>query len=331
MHPPPSLETKQHFLANGDGWRLHAHVTRSPEHLRADRRPLLLVPGYGMNTFILGFHPRGTSMTRVLAEAGFEVWTCNLRRQGGSKAEGRRAPPPSMRAYATIDVPAAIDGVLSRTQTAADQVDLIGCSLGGSVAYTHLALTGGERVSSVVSIGGPLRWVDPHPLLRMAFRSPRLASLVRVRGTRRLARAVLPVLARTPKLLGIYMNADLCDLSAADQLVQTVDDPHPRVNLDIARWVNARDLVLGGVNVTEAMRSVDKPFLLVLANRDGIVPTGSAMSAIEAWGGDDKEVLHVGDDEAWYAHADLFIADRAPEVVFAPIAEWLHARNDRAA
>lgn len=322
------ITTEELFLPNRDGWELHATVTRAAGHLRTDRRPLLIIPGYGMNTFILGFHPRGTSMARTLAEQGFEVWAVNMRRQGDSRpASARRPPPPSLRAYAEVDLPAAIEGALTHTHTDCDQVDLVGCSLGGSVVYAHLALTGGPRVGSVISIGGPLRWVDAHPLLRVVFRSTLVASLLRVRGTRRLARLALPALAKVPALLGIYMNAAICDLSAADELVKTVDDPHPRVNVDISHWIRARDMVLRGVNITEALAAVAKPLLVVLANRDGIVPTGSALSAIDAWGGEDKDVLHVGDDREWYAHADLFIADRAPELVFGPMAAWLHQRH----
>ena len=60
-----------------------------------------------MNSFLFGFHPRGTSMELCLAEAGFEVWSLNLRAQGGSRATSPDAEPPSFAAFAGVDLPTA--------------------------------------------------------------------------------------------------------------------------------------------------------------------------------------------------------------------------------
>ena len=49
--------------------------------------------------------------------------------------------------------------------------------------------------------------------------------------------------------------------------------------------------------------------------------------AVRTGGAAAHQTLHVGDDENWYAHANLFINDRAPQAVFAPIAAWLEERN----
>jgi pimeloyl-ACP methyl ester carboxylesterase len=314
------------FIDNGEGWQLHLKVTRSPEHLDKRLRPLVIVPGYGMNSFIFGFHPRGTSMERHFAERGFEVWSVNLRRQGPSYAVDPTAPPPSLRGFAETDLTAVLDAIIARTETHTSRVDVIGCSLGGSIVYAHLALVGSDRIGSVVAIGAPLRWVEIHPLLKVAFSSPALVSKLRMTGTRALARATLPYLARIPGLLSIYMNTDIVDLSHASELTRTVEDPHPRVNKDIALWIREQDMVLRGVNVTSALRGIDRPLLVVLANKDGIVPPASALVAVEMWGGADKRVLHVGDDREWYAHADLFVSDPAPRTVFTPLSDWLAAR-----
>ena len=321
------ITISEHYAPNGDGWLLHLRRTVSPSRLREGSRPVVIVPGYGMNSFIFGFHPRGTSMERWLAEAGLEVWSANLRRQGDSRPQGSRPTPPSLRAYAETDVPAVVDAVLASSTTGADRVDLIGCSLGGSIVYAHLALVPDHRVAAVVAIGAPLRWTEVHPILRVAFSSPGLVGRIPLAGTRRLARAALPLLARAPFILSIYMNTEQVDLTYAKELTRTVDDPHPRVNRDIAMWIKARDMVLGGVNVTEALAGVDIPLLVVAANRDGIVPLPTTLSVVDAWGGD-AEVLNVGDDDVWYAHADLFVGDKAPEHVFTPIAKWLHAARE---
>ena len=231
-----------------------------------------------------------------------------------------------MRAYADTDLPAAVLGALARTDTERERITLIGCSLGGTIAYAYLALRPHHRCCGVISVGSPLRWNEVHPALGLAMRSPRLVGSLRVRGVRGLAKLAAPALAMVPMALNAYMNASHVDLSALPKLVRTIEDPDPRVNRDIAVWVNDKDLVLRGVNVTERLSAVDVPLLVVVSNRDGIVPDGAALSVLDAWGGTDVEMLRIGDDERWYAHADLFIGDHAPQDVFAPLAGWMDAR-----
>lgn len=317
------LVITEHWAPNGDGWLLHLKQTWAPGRLVPGSRPAIIVPGYGMNSFIFGFHPRGTSMERHFALAGLEVWSVNLRRQGPSRPSRPSPGGPSLRAYADTDIPAVIDGVLATSRTGASAVDLIGASLGGSLIYAHLALVPDTRVAKVVSIGAPLRWTEIHPILKVAFSSPWLVGRVPLAGTQRLARAALPLLARTP-ILSIYMNTANVDLRAAGELTRTVDDPHPRVNQDIALWMKSRDMVLGGRNVTDALGAERRPLLVVISNRDGIVPESSALAARDAWGGP-VSVLKVGDEQTWYAHADLFVGHDAPTTVFQPITDWLHA------
>ncbi len=321
------LSIDEHDAHTHDGWSLHLQRTFSRDHVDRARRPVVIIPGYGMNSFIFGFHPRGTSLTRHLAEAGFEVWCANLRKQGASRRLRRDAGRPSLRALAEQDMTTAIDAVLKHSASTAGEVSVVGCSLGGALAYAHLALVPKARIGAVVTMGSPLQWLDLSPLFSIPTRFPKLLAMLPLAGTRAFAGAALPLLARAPKLLGVYMNAAHVDLSCAAELAQTVEDTDPRINHDIARWMVARDMILRGVNVTKELVHHKQPLLVVIGNRDGIVPERSALSAIEAWGGSDKEVLRVGTPEDWYAHADLFIAHEAPTVVFEPVAQWLRKRG----
>jgi pimeloyl-ACP methyl ester carboxylesterase len=310
-----------------DGWQLHVQRTERAGGSDPSRRPLLIVPGYGMNGFIFGFHPRGTSLESHLALSGVEVWTANLRGQGRSRRARETAPGPTMERYGDEDVTAAVETVLRHTRSRHDRLDVLGASLGGSITFVHLALRPAHRVASVIAVGSPLVWEDVPLFLRVPFASRRVAGALRVKGARAMAGVVLPVLKRAPGLLGMYMNASHVDLSAASELIRTVEDPDPGVNRDIAAWMKTRDLVAGGVNVTEAVRRTDLPLLVVLANRDGIVPEKVASSVARAWGGKDVTTLRIGTDDDWYAHADLFVGDDAPRVVFDPIARWLAERG----
>ncbi len=312
---------------NGDGWRLDVTCYRDPDHFDETKKPVVMIPGYGMNTFILNFHPTGKSMVAYLCASGFEVWTANLRGQGDSEKVGGTLKY-GFRELGLVDFPAVLDLVHSQSEADADEVHAIGCSLGATVIYAYLAHhQSGHGLASLMSIGGPLRWEKVHPLVKVAFKSPAFAALVPIKGTRTLARALLPVVTRMPWLLSIYMNASQIDLSEADELVKTVDDPNPYLNVQIAKWINHRDLVVGGVNVTDALAHIEAlPILCLLANKDGIVPAESAKSVCNIANASSIEVLEVGGDgDDWYAHADLFVSEHAQETVFEPMSRWLNS------
>lgn len=316
--------TARGWVDNRAGWRLEIKRYADPARLDPSRRPVLMIPGYAMNSFILAFHPRGESVVEYLVQDGLEVWTCNLRGQGNTHALTSDRRRFGLGELALVDLPAVFDHVLEHTRTDADRLDPIGCSLGASILYAYLAHHGEDHpLGRIVSLGGPLRWDDVHPLLNVAFSSGRLAGALRLRGTRRIARLALPVVKRAPALLSVYMNARHVDLSAADQLVNTVENPIPWINRQIARWVRNRDLVVRGVDVTEALRSVDDlEALCIYANADGIVPPAAAASLVDVWG-DRVRTLEVGDDDRWYAHADLFIGDGCQDTVFEPLRGFL--------
>lgn len=320
------METTEFAVPSTDGWTLSLRRHRLPGRVDPRRRPLVLVPGYAMNSFILGFHPRGMSLVEYLAADGVEVWTADLRGQGASARDAWRRGTFGLRQLALEDLPRALQRV--RDESGHGAVDLVGCSLGATLVYAYLAHHPRDHgVGHVVAMGGPLRWEDPHVAMRVAFSSARLAGLLPVKGTRALARVALPVLTRFPALLGLYMNADRIDLSRADQLVHTVEDPVPFINRQVARWIQAGDLVVGGVDVSAALPALTGPDVLcVLANADGIVPPRAARSVQDILGPDRVDVLEVGEGEAWYAHADLFIGDTCQQDVFEPIRAWLAAR-----
>lgn len=314
-------------MPNGEGWILALKQSYEPDSLDRTRRPVAIIPGYGMNAFIFGYHPQGKSMEAYWAEKGFEVWSLDLRAQGNSKRVG------GCRHYgfydaAVTDLGVAFDYILRNTQSQAERLDGVGCSLGGTYLYIHLACCRErEFLGSVITIGAPLRWVNVHPILRSAFASPRLAGMLAIRGVRPFARLAMPVLTRVPKLLHVYLHPEIVDTSKMREMIRTVEDPDRMLNREIAEWVKKGDLVVRGVNVTQALLKADNPLLIVLSNADGIVPGATALSAYDRMGSSIKEVLRVGTEAVPVAHADLFVSDIAQEWVFEPLAQWLIARN----
>lgn len=315
----------EHFWApNGDGWILSLRRTYDDDALDKTRAPLLIIPGYGMNSFIFGFHPRGTSMEGYLAGRGFEVWSVDLRAQGRSRRDGGSSKY-RLDDLVLKDLFTGVHGVLEHTASSAQTVDAIGCSLGATMMFAYAVCVLDNHLGKMVSMGGPLRWVSMNPILRAAFSSPALVGKLPIIGTRRLASLALPLLSRAPWLLSIYLHPGIVDMTQAAQLIRTVENPNRHVNKDIAQWIKHRDLLIDGKNVCEGLRSVTNPLLTVLASADGIVPRETAMWPHLNIGAERRDLLEVGSYAVPIAHADMFVSDHAPELVFKPLADWLAA------
>jgi pimeloyl-ACP methyl ester carboxylesterase len=313
------------FFSNRDGWNLKIRRTTLPLKLSRKKRPILLIPGYGMNAFILGYHPTGLPMEDFLASEGFEVWSVNLRGQGDSEMiHGNNVI--TLRDLGVTDLSAAIHLILRKTRTRAKKVDLIGCSLGGTVAYVHLALVKKNHVGSVVAIGAPLRWEKTHPMLKLMALSPTLMRYLPITNVRNMAKKLAPIVMQFPSIIKLYLHPEFISQDHIDTMLNVVDDPNRFLNEEIARWVQNKDLIINRKNLTREMRKVKNAFLCLMGNEDGIVPADTALSAFEVMGSQKKEILVVGDDHVKFAHADMFISDYAQEMVFAPMATWLHKR-----
>ena len=317
------LEKRTFLVDQGTGWQVALHRYRDPRALRSDTDPVVIVPGFAMNSFILGYHPTGRPLTAYLAERGYEVFCVDLRGQGEARAvTGSRRF--GLEDVALVDLPVAVDAVLERATHAAEAgVSLVGCSLGATYMFMNAAWRPHPRIARLVNLGGPLRWDAVHPLLTLLSRAP--IGAFPIRGTRRLARAALPLLAKLPGVLDLYLNPALCDLTRPEALVNTIDDPIPRINRQIARWVQARDLVIEGRNLSVDAANIRLPLLTIVANADGIVPEATVTSGDRLVSTPPalRRVVVAGDARTRMAHADLFMSNVAEANVFSPLADWL--------
>lgn len=316
------LETTRFHVSNGEGWALELKRVYDPDKLNVRRHPLLIVPGYGMNAFIFGYHPSGASMEQFFAELGLEVWSANFRNQGGSQCQGGKRSY-SLTDVALTDLGCAMDFISEKSLARGEKIDAIGCSLGGTFLFIHLALRRVNKLGALVAIGAPLRWEKINPIMGAAFGCPTLVGLIPMKNIRSLTHLLFPLLLRAPSLLKIYLNRDIVDTSNYKEMLKTVDDPNRLMNKEIAQWIKEKDLLIDNVNVTEAVSRAKNPLLCVIANGDGIVPETTAASIFHAIGSDTKEILNVGTSQIVLAHADLFISRYAQSWVFDPIGQWL--------
>lgn len=325
MNPSPSLDVQRFEPVTRDGWRLDMTRFKDLAAFDRGRPPVVFVPGFGMNAFVLSYHPSGISMVEYLASHGHEVWTANLRGQGGARSTTARRAKVGFSQLIQIDLQAVADTVTAHTQTKHDAFVWAGCSLGASLLYGRLALSEAPQMCGMIALGGPLQWREVPRIARLLLGSTRLVASVPVRGTRRAARMAIPLLRRTPRLLSMYMNAQHTDLNRPDLLAQTVDDPATSLSVQISKWIKHKDLVVDGVNVTQALarRAPKVPLLCIFANKDGVVPPSAALSAVDVFDADQTTVVAAGDARHWYAHADLFIGREALPRVFDPMQRWL--------
>lgn len=312
------MHVERQTLTTPDGWTLTLHRGTVPG--KTPGPPVLFVPGFGMNAFIFRYHPRGGSFMEYLLEQGFDPWSVDLRGQSTS------TPPKHNRGWgladhAFVDLPATFRWI-SRF-TGYERVHAIGCSLGGALLYGYGGTIADHRIDRLVTMGSPLRWTTASGIVAAFGTLAPVFGKVPVQGTRHLARWLLPVGVRlVPGLMAVYLNPRLTHTGEPHQLSRTVEDTHPAVNLELARWIRNRDLTLGGIDVADALRKFDRPLLVVVGNGDRICPPEVALSAVGLSAGPSR-ALKVGTDSERVAHADLFISDLAPERIYAPIARFL--------
>ena len=306
-----------------DGWSLHLRRERSLHPTASPRRPVLFVPGLGMNGFIFHHHPDGASFAQFLTVRGFDAWSLDLR---GSRSSH---PPPgisrwsaTMADMAFLDLPSAIHHILR--ETGSSSLDLIGCSLGGTLAYAALGAQS-LPVRRLVTMGSPLRWTARTSLVRSYARVGTLLSRLPIPGTRAAASWMLPAVRRiAPDLLAVYLNPRLTNCRDAATLTRTIEDPVPDLHRTLSRWILETDLVLDGHHVTGRLGSFCGDTAIVTATGDGICPPDASRSAHGHLGGrtTDIEVDHPTER---VSHVDLFISRHAHTATFAPIADFLRA------
>jgi alpha-beta hydrolase superfamily lysophospholipase len=325
MRGSEGIAREWYHVDNGDGWDLALYRTHHPTKIDRSKRPVFIVPGYGMNSFIFHYHPSGRSLAATLADRGHEVFTVDLREQG----RARKVTPGKQGRYglselALVDFAKAIDAARAHTVAKHSEIDLLGASLGGTITMLYRTQAPNPAPGRVVLLGSPIRWTSVHPLLKLLFGSPSLAGAVELKKTRALAGLALPVAARlAPWALKIYMNTDATDLTHYSEMVNTVEDPSRFVNKEIAQWIKTRDLVVNGRNLTDDVARFSEPLCTIFANGDGIVPKETATFAHYHAKSNRKVLIEAGDRAVPYSHADMFIGREASRQVFDPLIAFL--------
>ena len=327
---PPSAE--RHRAKTQDGWELSLvryRATGAPTG-----RPVVLCHGISANDRNMDLDDE-ISMARWFAAHGREAWTVSLRGTGGSDAAAPRAGRPDdygFDAYWQQDLPAAV--ALVQAVSGAARVDWVGHSMGGLVAYAHLAL-GGEGLGAVATLGSPTR---------LDF-GTRTELLVAGLGP------VLPKAGGIPSALGALLAAPFQGVvddgpfqrmfyNPGNTRLETWQRLMAYGTADVAGGV-AQDFVAmirsgrfvsrdGAVDFRAGLARNQVPVLVVAGKMDRIAIVPAVKDGYRALGGP-KEWLLVSvasGAHAEYGHMDLVVGAHAADDVWTRVLDFLDRHRD---
>lgn len=298
--------------------------------------PILVVHGLSAN------HRNGDlvpehSMARHLRAAGRDVWLLTLR-SGHAMRTWRARGRVRFDHMVEHDVPLAIREVLK--QTGAAQLDYIGYSMGGMLAYAMIAHADVcELIRRVVIVGSPpvlrVPWLL-RGVMRLVARLPRF--LIPTIHTRLFATAFAFVseVAFTPfhRMLVGERAAVRRGLVSQAMVSAIADIPGP-LAADFCSWQAASGghVRYRNTPVLDLLPAAEMPALFIAGAIDPLGYVEAMRSAFESWGASHKQLLVLGRAHGSrhdYSHADMILSQHAPEEVFAPIARFLETGGQSA-
>lgn len=310
-----------HAVKTADGWRLALHRYRAEGAARL-QHPVLLVPGLACNRVAYDLDPQ-RSLARWLASRGVDVWVVELRAHGRSQRPRWGTTQRygfSFDAHATLDLPAAIAGVLARTGSSS--LHALGHSLGGMLLYALLS-RGESRLRSATAVASALDHSSaPSDFHRLLGAAP-----------------LIELLPATPIGAALRMAAPLGGRLPSNRLEEFNLWP-PNVEPELTRRLHASAfhpvstpvlLQLATAFQPGGLRHADgetpylpplaqsqTPFLAVAGTRDRQCSPEAAETTLRALGSRRRRLETLDD----YGHFDLLIGRRAADEVFPKLLSW---------
>lgn len=325
---PLPLDSETIFARAQDGVLIPVIHYQAAGHVRHPT-PIVLCHGISANARHMDLDAEH-SLARWFAARGYETFSISLRGTLDDvlPAAAKLADPAqtSFDTYVEQDLPAVFE--LVRERTGASEVDYIGHSMGGMIAYAYLA-RGGKGIHALATLGSPVRLreggrLDPF------IRQHAGAWLTHIDGIPNATAAALFVplagAVETP-LEQLVVNLDNVEVSTWKKLVVvgTADMAGGvlrQLQRDIAddRFESAD----GKLDYLAALQKVTTPTLVVAGKADRIARADAVKPAYQALGGP-KRFFVAGVENGLahdYGHCDLTIGERAPEELWPLIQSW---------
>jgi polyhydroxyalkanoate synthase subunit PhaC len=300
-------------VTTDDGWR------NQLLHYPGDGPPVLLVHGMGANHYNFDFREE-VSVAAALQAQGWDVWIPELRGDPGSQPPDRRGARRSITfdAFAELDLPAAVDEVLARTDR--ETLYWVGHSMGGMLLYATLA-DSPERIAAGVTICSPSTFEAVEVPFYLGAARITLGGPGRVRA-RALARLTHPI-GRVNPLFGRVANRANLDWPMANGLAKhALNDISKPLARQALGWVSARSLdrLDGSPWVVPAA----VPLLVLGAPLDKIVSVEDVRATCDVFPDCAYRELSVAEGfSADFGHVDPVVGRTAREEVYPLVTEFL--------
>jgi pimeloyl-ACP methyl ester carboxylesterase len=298
-----------------------AHPLVSP----TSKNPILLCHGLASNRFQVDLE--GKSLARYLQSQGFDVWVIEFRGAGFS-SDSKKNKFVSFDEYASQDLPAAIEKILSETKQ--EQLHLVGYST-GALAAMAFAAKHPQKIASIVSIGAPIQFIDQGYLHRFLVIGSFLSTFGDVKLST-LMKLYSPLGSRVrPRWMRAMMNSD--NISTQDLktgLANAVEDFSRDLLRQLEDWVTENQLrsLDHSIDYRKEFSKITAPLLLIAGSQDILAPESSIEPTLSIVSSKQKELKLAGKKAGLsneYGHIDLAYGERVEKEIFVWIKDWLSA------
>jgi pimeloyl-ACP methyl ester carboxylesterase len=294
--------------------------------------PVVLCHGLAMNRLALAFDAEH-SLAHMLAARGRDCWLLELR--GAShENSGPAARSATFDTYLTHDVPTALAHV--RAATDAPDVDWVGFSMGGMLAYAHLGAMQGDGIRRLVTLGSPVAFKG-HGIAGVAGAAPYVFTPMGLHVTAPLGFLIALVAPLAwpglPLVLSRGLRGRHYSASTLRRIMASAFSDVPAgVMKQFARWVRNDVLTRndGTYDYRESLSAVTVPTLVIAGDRDRLALPPCVREAYERCGAQEKRYLEVGVASGasdHYDHLDLVMGHRAHDEVFSHVIAWLDRKS----
>lgn len=318
-------------ITTSDGWTLS--LWRRAPGERRFVEPVVLCHGLGNNHQFFEFRGR-SHLARVLAEAGFEVFSMDCR------GAGRWRPAAPGFAQATIDdhvdrdVPAVLEAI--ERLTGERRVLWVGHSLGGVIGVLAAARAAKGRLAARVTIGSPLYFPEGATLVPPLKLAQALSPAERF-PARVFTTAIAPGAGRFPPPRAARLTANIDNIEGLDQrflLANAFADLWRGVLGQLETWIRTGELRSAetGVDLRGPALLEPVPTLVVGGSVDHLAPPAQTKRFFEALPHQEKALLLCGPESGApveYGHGDLVLGRDADRDVYPTIQAFLERHATR--
>lgn len=292
-----------------------------------------MVHGLGANHFNFDF-PHAASPAALYYEAGYDVWTIDLRGHCHSSHGRGQWFRWGFDQFANEDIPAALALISRETDNA--PVHWLGHSMGGMLFYAVAGESCGASIRSAVTLGSPVSFYGSTRLERWAWRNHLILNKLPMVPVQTFLRWLNPLLPWGPqKVISSQMYPENVDWQTIHKAAfHATSNVSMVLLLDFARWVatGAWDSSDGSVDYRARLAEINVPALIVSGSGDNLCPATDIRKAYDLLGTAEKKYLMAGLSAGYqseYGHIDLVFGRHAGQEVIAEAIAWTDSHRVR--